>query len=328
MAFFTDQMKELLCPLPDLSKCDGMGNIDEEQKREPIVLIMDCTLVLGIDSSAARAIVKLKDTILKEYKIQLCIFVSGSIEGFPTEFDLRDKLSTERDVFDSNPPSEDTSLLAKQIKDEEDQNMSKYTGSCVRDSLDLALMEAEDALIAKQNPSLLEEDDLLTQFTFNVQSDALSSTEEKEEFISSFKVICPINISDEEVNLLFLSFEREVFQEGDLIWKQNDQSDCVKLLILGQLIAELENEAGTKEIVPKGSIIGELGLVNGDPRMSTVKCSSKDAVLYSMNREKFEKLVVQQPKLARYIDLICVKYLTLRVQHVSNRIFETRCLPI
>jgi SulP family sulfate permease len=59
-----------------------------------------------------------------------------------------------------------------------------------------------------------------------------------------------------------------------------------------------------------------------------VKCSSKDAVLYSMNREKFEKLVVQQPKLARYIDLICVKYLTLRVQHVSNRIFETRCLPI
>jgi len=62
--------------------------------------------------------------------------------------------------------------------------------------------------------------------------------------------------------------------------------------------------------------------------MSTVKCVSEQAILYSMSRNSFEQLVDQQPHLARYIDLICVKYLTLRVQHVSNRIFETRCLPI
>jgi len=379
MAFFTDQINELLCPLelsatatatatatsstePATSKYDSgteETSSGEEKKKtktkrvSPIVLIMDCTLVLGIDSSAARAIVKLKDTILNEYNIQLCIFVTGTTEGFPTEFNLRDRLSTTFTTISEQQHDsvigEDTSLLAKrqqqqqQIQDEEEDynyKVSQYTGSCVSDSLDLALMEAEDALIAKQNPSLLLENPdgilLSKRMSFNLTGqpsggdDTLytSSNEEKEEFMHTMKDICPGSICDDDVQLLFLSFTREIYKEDEPIWKQNDPSDSVKLLIFGQLIAELENEAGTKEIVPKGSMIGELGLVNGNPRMSTVKCASEQAIIYSMSRESFETLVEQQPNLARYIDLICVKYLTLRVQHVSNRIFETRCLPI
>jgi len=328
MAFFTDQMHELLSPTSKQSEGNKTGTIDQEEKKSLLVLIIDFSLVLGIDSSAAHAIVKLKDTILKEYRIQLCLFVTGSVEGFPTEFDLRDQLSTEchKDSV-SCSPSEDTSLLATQIQDEESKKDLQYNGSRVCDSLDMALMEAEDALIARQNPSLVEEDDTLSQCTLNVQSDRLSSKEEKVEFISTLNDLCT-DISSGDANKMFSSFRREVFQEGELIWKQNDESNCVKLLILGQLIAELENEAGTTEVVPKRSIIGELGLVNGNPRMSTVKCLSKEAVLYSMSRASFEELISTQPHLARYIDLICVKYLALRVQHVSNRIFETRCLPI
>jgi SulP family sulfate permease len=192
----------------------------------------------------------------------------------------------------------------------------------------MALMEAEDALIARQNPSLVEENDALSQCTLNIMSSKLSLKEEKSEFISTLKSLCADEMSVEDAINIFLSFEREVFEEREIVWKQNDESNCVKLLVLGQLIAELENEAGTKERIPKGSMIGELGLVNGNPRMSTVKCLSKEAVLYSMSRSSFEKMISTQPHLARYIDLICVKYLALRVQHVSNRIFETRCLPI
>ena len=329
MAFFTDQMHELLCLPSKQSEGNNIGAIDKDEKKSPLVLIIDFSLVLGIDSSAAHAIVKLKDTIWKEYRIELCLFVTGSVEGFPTEFDLRDQLSTEYNK-DSTAwsPSEDTPLLATKKQDEEYQKSSQYNGSRVCNSLDMALMEAEDALIARQNPSLVEEDSILSHCTMNVQSDRLSSKEEKEEFISNFAVHCTYDMSSEDANKMFSSFQREVFQKGETIWKQNDESNSVKLLILGQLISELENEAGTTEIVPKGSMIGELGLVNGNPRMSTVKCLSKEAVLYSMSRASFEELISTQPHLARYIDLICVKYLALRVQHVSNRIFETRCLPI
>jgi SulP family sulfate permease len=132
----------------------------------------------------------------------------------------------------------------------------------------------------------------------------------------------------DEAVLLFSYFKREEYKKNQFIWNQGDDSDSVKLLILGQLRAELENEAGTTEVVARKSIVGELGLVNGDPRMSTLRCTSDEAVLYSMSRSSFDQLAETNPKVARYIDLICVKYLALRVQHVSNRIFETRCLPI
>jgi SulP family sulfate permease len=58
----------------------------------PIVIIMDCSLVLGIDSSAARAITKLKDALLRNHQVELCIFVAGSEQGFPTAFSLSDQL--------------------------------------------------------------------------------------------------------------------------------------------------------------------------------------------------------------------------------------------
>ena len=327
-AFLTDQMHDLLSPSSKKKEDNETESNVSGEMKVPLVLIIDFGLVLGIDSSAAHAIVKLKDSILKEYHINLCVFVTGSDEGFPTEFDLSDQLSMDYNKHsEAFSPSDETSLLLGQNEDAESQENSQYVGSRVCNSLDIALMEAEDALIARQNPLLIE-NDILSERTLNVQSDRLSLQEERKEFVSKFKDLCADDISSDEANKIFASFEREVFHEGEIIWKQNDQSNSVKLLLLGRLIAELENEAGTTEIVPVGSMIGELGLVNGNPRMSTVRCLSKEAVLYSMSRTSFQELISKQPHLARYIDLICVKYLALRVQHVSNRIFETRCLPV
>ena len=63
-------------------------------------------------------------------------------------------------------------------------------------------------------------------------------------------------------------------------------------------------------------------------RMSSVKCLSDEAVVYSLSRQSYDELLQKDPHAARLIDLICIRYLSARVQHVSNRIFETRCLPI
>lgn len=74
--------------------------------------------------------------------------------------------------------------------------------------------------------------------------------------------------------------------------------------------------------------VQELGLVQGCPRLSTVMCVSEEAVTYTLSRESWESMVRDNPKCAFIITQIVVRYLSLRVQHVSNRIFETRCLPI
>ena len=135
-------------------------------------------------------------------------------------------------------------------------------------------------------------------------------------------------VSDDDIQSLFSCLKREVYTEGDIIWRQGDHSDSAKLVVRGSLVAHLEREAGTSESVGSGNVIGELGLVYGSARMSTVICSSEECVLYSLSRTKYQELVANDPLIARIMDLICIKYLSGRVQHVSNRIFETRCLPI
>jgi sulfate permease, SulP family len=319
MASFTEQIHAMLKPAKQTSTFDN-DTVTEDNKTYPLVLIMDFSLVLGIDSSAAHAIVKLKEVILKQYNIRPIIFVTGSEEGFPTAYNLRGQLSPP-------PSSHRTSLHSEHETTALLENDSpRLVESVVCASLDLALMQAEDAMIARQNPTLVQDDNLI--FAAPRKKDILTEEEERKECISCLKDISPKCMSDKDAAILFSRFQREVYKYNDRVWIQGDESDSVKLVVSGQLIAELENEAGTTEIVKRNNIVGELGLVNGNPRMSTLRVTSQEAVLYSMSREAFEKLVKTHPEVARYMDLICVKFLALRVQHVSNRIFETRCLPI
>ncbi len=85
MAYFTEQIHNLLITRSSekgTSLGEGISTIPESDMLTPCVLILDCSLVIGIDSSAAQAIVKLRDIILNQYRIQMCIFVTGSSEGF------------------------------------------------------------------------------------------------------------------------------------------------------------------------------------------------------------------------------------------------------
>ena len=89
-------------------------------------IIVDFTLVLGIDSSAAQAILKLRDSLANQFSIRLSIFVSGDSEGFPCEINLSELLVS-RDVDRS-----------RQFNDDR-----KFSGSHVCDDLDEALIYAE-----------------------------------------------------------------------------------------------------------------------------------------------------------------------------------------
>jgi SulP family sulfate permease len=334
MAHFTESINQL------------MTRDDKSKDKSPaVVVIMDCSLVLGIDSSAAQAIAKLKDAMLKKYHVELCIFVTGSDQGFPTEFKLSDQLSpkpsgtplVEEAKLDVEQVNEGTALLLQAIRYDEETNKDKaayrYCGSHVCESLDMALTFAEDALICRQGLPLLNRDDEFRAFGGALsptpgEANSSPSPDEKEVALFYLKNLCPIEMEEGDPEILFSLFDREVYRKDEYLWRQHDPSECVKLIVFGLVIAELENEAGTTETVSKGNLIGELGLVNGNARMSSVKCFSDEVIVYSMSLQSFETLIRTQPRIARYIDSICIRYLALRVQHVSNRIFETRCLPI
>jgi len=306
VSLFSDGVKELIRNSPS--------------DKSPHVIIIDFTLVLGIDSSAAQAILKLRDSLTNQFGIKLSIFVAGKADGFPCEVNLSEELNS------SSMPSHEQLLTAKNGTHVNDRLMTRLTGSHVCDDLDQALIYAEDSLIAMVSSRLLY-DNIKRSFLGAGNEQIRSIEEEKIYAIDLLHRKC----SGEDRQLIeqFLSyFSREIYAKGDILWKQGAPSDSAKLLISGDLISSLENEAGTTEAISLGSVIGESGLVENHNRNSTVHVLANDTVLYSLSRESWEEMKQKDPKVAHLLYAIVVRYLTLRVQHVSNRIFETRCLPI
>lgn len=300
---------------------------------EPLIVIMDFSLVLGIDSSAAQAMAKLKSAMKQRYAVELSIFVSGSSDGFPCQFDLSKELSAPSipsslyTQIDEEIATESTGLLKMhRVSSRDAMAQMAFSGSHVCTTLDQALIFAENYLIHKQDSNLL--DDIIEHSSGKVLRQSASMTEERDTALQYLKNICPEAVNNKDVELLFSKFERETYTKDEFLWKQGSSSDCVKLLVRGKLISTLENEAGTRETILCGNTLGEVGLIEGVPRMSSVQCLSDEAVLYSLSRDSFDQLTKSSPHAARLIDLICIRYLFARVQHVSNRIFETRCLPV
>jgi hypothetical protein len=95
-------------------------------------IIIDFTLVLGIDSSAAQAIIKLRN-YLSNHGIMLTIFVPGSSEGFPCEINLTEELNS--------PPIRN--METHGFNDNDQRLLARLTGSRVCDDLDTALVCAE-----------------------------------------------------------------------------------------------------------------------------------------------------------------------------------------
>jgi len=308
---------------------------EQNKPSQPWIVIMDFSLVLGIDSSAAQAIINLKKIMRDNYDVRLSIFVPGSEHGFPCAYRLTNELDDDALVSDPFEPidlnksfsslgeftDEETAMLVKKSTVTWVENDHSRAQVC--QTLDLALVVCENALISQQNPSLLKDDSIGI-------SDNTDLPVEDEKALALRYLInaSPESIDEECIDILFSHFEREVYQKGSILWSQGEESDCAKLLVRGVLEAHLENEAGTRERVQSGRIIGELGLVHGDVRMSSVHCASEEAIVYSLSCDAFKKLIETDPSVARVMDLICIMYLANRVQHVSNRIFETRCLPI
>mmetsp|Transcript_38565 Transcript_38565/g.82282 ORF Transcript_38565/g.82282 Transcript_38565/m.82282 type:complete len:928 (-) Transcript_38565:858-3641(-) len=305
VSLFSDGVKELIKNSP----------VEES----PYVIIIDFTLVLGIDSSAAQAIMKLRDSLTSQFGIKLSIFVPGKADGFPCEVNLSKELN-------SPSASHQETNYGSHGSHGNGRLLARLTGSRVCDDLDQALVFAEDSLIAMVNPGLLY-DNIKRSFLGAGNKQIKSLEEEKIYAIDLLHRKCPGEERD-LVEQFFSFFSREIYDKGDILWKQGSKSDSCKLLMIGSLISSLENEAGTTETISIGSVIGESGLVENYNRNSTVHVLANGTILYSLSRESWEEMKQRDPRVAHVLYAIVVRYLTLRVQHVSNRIFETRCLPI
>jgi SulP family sulfate permease len=276
---------------------EGVKKALKEYKDKPYrFVILDFTLVLGLDTSAALAIVKLAASLSKLHGIRRVAFVTGKKDGFPTSLDLMNQLS-------------------------------KRDDSTVHESLDEALALFEDIIIAISEPGLEKEAFFSEDF-----EDGQEQGQAQESAIVKRMLAAHLHSPTAgagKINTLYGFFVRRELDAGMVLWRQGDLGDRLVLLVKGELMSRLEEEAGTCEAVKTGHFIGELALIMGDEgrRLTTVTVETA-SVVYEIDRAKWEKIKQKEPHYACLIMGFACRYLQHRVQHVSNRFVETRCIPI
>jgi len=284
---------------------------------KPLVVVLDFTLVVGMDTSAAQSVNKLKNAMNRTFGIITTVFVMGPHRGyFPCEYGLS-RAILEEDVLEDSVGSDSSKVVLPKKR------------VCV--DFDEALVFAEDILIALVDTTILTKENHLKHSLEQKCDEGLTIEEEKDLATHYLEnLIRPDPSSDAHRDAIrFLSyFKREFYSRGQVVWKRGDKSDSAKLVLSGTLVASLGGRMGFREKIPRGVFIGELGLLEGVDRLSGVVCESDRALVFSLDRPAWERVTSNDPALARILDHITIRYLSHRVQHVSNRIYETRCLPV
>uniref|UniRef100_A0A7R9ZRL1 Cyclic nucleotide-binding domain-containing protein n=1 Tax=Craspedostauros australis TaxID=1486917 RepID=A0A7R9ZRL1_9STRA len=351
--------------------------LTEQKKTDeiPLIVIIDFTLVVGMDSSAAHAVHKLKKIIHRLFLVEVCIFVTGTDRGgFPCEYALTQALNMESGIAPPAPELDDgvdwNDIGGHQQHDQpqpqnhhsnsdananDDVSTSGFGGrvrrgsisvapdtasmlatrklmrhctGCVCESLDEALIFAEDVLVLRVDDNIENGGSVYgpkgsRQPPEDPISFSLSPDDELDLArwaLSDLFVNIDKHHASVAVETMLSIFERKEYRKDEMLWEEDDSSSNALFLVTGTLLAYLKGTT-TSEIVYRGNFVGELGLVNGTNRLASLRCLSEKAVVYVIDKAAWERLKRDNVKVAAMFNDIVILYMAHRVQHVSNRYF-------
>ncbi len=84
---------------------------------------------------------------------------------------------------------------------------------------------------------------------------------------------------------------------GEFVFRQGDQADTMVVLLTGTIRVYLQNEEGNEVTLQQcevGDYIGELALLDDQPRSATALCLS-DCALFALPRDAFRQLLIAEP---------------------------------
>ena len=93
--------------------------------------------------------------------------------------------------------------------------------------------------------------------------------------------------------------EQVQLQAGEILFREGDEGELLYVVSRGELAVTKEVDGTEREMVrlPAGTFVGELSMLNGEPRSATVKAGT-DCVLQVYDRNSFETLLCNNPSVA------------------------------
>ncbi|RHY24873.1 hypothetical protein DYB25_013315 [Aphanomyces astaci] len=118
-----------------------------------------------------------------------------------------------------------------------------------------------------------------------------------------------------------LQKEPSLPKEHSFLARLHNLSPAQPLSVLEKLLEYFDRQ------VSEGAMVGELCLLTGEKRKTTVVTMER-CVVYVLTEARFKDMLDKDSLLAFVFQGIALRYVSLRLQYVGNRIWETKCLPI
>ena len=248
--------------------------------RDVSFIVLDFTLVVGIDSSAAETILSIFK-YCKKNRIRLC-YSSGSSTGFPCVFPLSSRINAldheEISVLFNHCTHCGASSSTSSSSSSSSCSISLY--ECISCGMKNRINRKkwvyhspnlDDALAWCEDIIIIEHRNKIKSVGVHGQSVGVTNTDNNNNGLSQLKeslslpniamniptylhqiYIMASNESPDRIDRLLSYFVRDSIEQGTVLWMQGTLSDRAVLVISGRLEHLLEEEADTREIVYPG----------------------------------------------------------------------------
>jgi len=130
-------------------------------------------------------------------------------------------------------------------------------------------------------------------------------------------------LSVEEMGLLFVYLELREWQAGEIVLKKGDPADFMGFLVVGKLAVKMEAIFPGRfilvAVLERGSMLGELSVVEGGNRYATV-VATENSHLLILSRKNMELMLGQAPALGLKIFQRIISVLGHRLGEASGRL--------
>lgn len=301
-------------------------------------IVLDFTLVVGIDSSAAETLLKIFKTC-RRAQVRLC-YCAGKEDGFPSSFPISETVSS---LDKETMPTPCTSCCkcgasftfvnGKCSACGRNEGFTRLKWVCQRNSLEQALAWCEDLIIAEVNSGVrrataygaLTAPTSASSTSSSVSSPHVTtvtnghgrhrSPSPHEPTASVITPDIPIYLhqiynlsrgeSRQKIERLMSYFVPEYVDRGTVLWVQGTVADRALVLISGRMQNLLEEEAGTVEMVYPGHLVGEYNLLNKQLRYGTLT-AIEDCHMLVLHQRSLDKMTRDDPYSAFVFSKICM----------------------
>jgi CRP-like cAMP-binding protein len=128
----------------------------------------------------------------------------------------------------------------------------------------------------------------------------------------------------EDVDLLAGNMRVYHAEAGQTIIREGDIGDYMLLVIRGEVDIYKQNLMGEKQLmtsVTPGMTLGEMSMIDGEPRFATC-VALKETTFGVLTREEMVKIILEKPGLGSKILIKLVTMLSQRLRHTSKTLLQ------